>query len=106
MYFFYIEVPYCCSEIQEQADTRDKAGGKVEMPFDAPSEKSDSTVTTTVFFRRKSSSCGEMTEEQLYTNYNFMYSQEKILRPLNYKFVSVRWVSRHVGRDVYMYHHL
>jgi hypothetical protein len=54
-----------------------KPGVKVEMAFDAMDGKSDGIIKTTVFFRRKSSYCREMTEEFLYTNFNSIYSQEK-----------------------------
>ena len=54
-----------------------KPGVKVEMAFDAMDGKSDSIIKTTVFFRRKSGYCREMTKEFLYINFNSIYSQEK-----------------------------
>jgi hypothetical protein len=49
------------------------------MAFNAMDGKSNSIIKTTVFFRRKSSYCREITKEFLYTNFNSIYSQEKNL---------------------------
>jgi hypothetical protein len=75
-------------------------GGTAEAAFDAIDGKIDSMTKTAVFSHYKPNPCEETAKEQRYTNYNFIYSRGRDLRPLNNGFVSARWVSLYTGTDV------
>ena len=80
-----------------------KQGGTAEAALDARDRMIDSMTITAVFYYCKPSSCGETAEEQRHTDYSFICSRGRRLRPLNNGFVSARWVSLHAGTDVILY---
>ncbi len=75
-------------------------GGTAKAAFDAINGTIDSRTETVVFSHCKPNPCGEKAKEQRHTNYNFIYSRGRDLRPLNNGSILARWVSLHAGTDV------
>ena len=75
-------------------------GGTAEAALDAVDGTIDSMTTSAVFSHCKPNPRRETAEEQRQTNYNFICSQGRNLRPLNNGFVSAWWVSLYLGTDV------
>jgi hypothetical protein len=86
-------------ETRRQADSHNKVGGIAEEAFDAVDGTIDSIIITAVFSYYKPNSNREIAEEQRHTDYNFIFSRGRNLRPLNNGFVSARRVSLHAGTD-------